>query len=104
MHGGLVYLGRENGLLHCLDARTGAELYRERLHTDRCRASPILAAGRIYLIARDGTVSVVKAGRKFELLAVNTLDDNFTASPAVADGRLYLRGFRFLYAIEDRNK
>src|SRR5947207_1786071 len=99
VHGGLVYLGRENGLLHCLDAKTGRELYLRRLHADHYRASPILAAGRLYLIARGGTVSVVKAGRTFELLAANTLDDNFTASPAVANGRLYLRGFRSLYAI-----
>src|SRR4029077_11199568 len=27
VHDGLVYLGRENGILHCLDARTGKELY-----------------------------------------------------------------------------
>lgn len=101
-HGGLVYLVRETGLLHCLDGRTGAEVYLRRLHADRYHASPVLAAGQIYLLARDGTVSVVKAGRSFELLAANSLDDNFTASPAVANGRLYLRGFRSLYVIEDR--
>jgi outer membrane protein assembly factor BamB len=99
VHGGLVYLGRDNGLLHCLDARTGAEVYRQRLRADHYRASPVLAAGRVYLVARGGTVTVVKAGRKFERLATNTLDDNFIASPAVANGRLYLRGFRSLYAI-----
>jgi outer membrane protein assembly factor BamB len=105
VHGGLVYLAGDNGLLRCLDAKTGAELYRERLPADHYRASPILAAGRVYLIARGGTVSVVKAGRSFELLATNTLDDHFTASPAVANGRLYLRGFRSLYAIgEGSNK
>ena len=101
MHEGLVYLGRETGVLYCLDAKTGAELYVKRLVADDYRASPVLAAGRIYLIARGGTISVVKAGRKFELLATNTLDDTFAASPAVAHGRLYLRGFRSLYAIGD---
>jgi outer membrane protein assembly factor BamB len=103
-HDGLVYLARENGLLHCLDAKTGAQIYLRRLHADRYCASPILAAGRVYVIARDGTISVVKSGRSFELFAVNTLDDNFTASPAVANGRLYLRGFRSLYAIGERGK
>ena len=101
MHDGLVYLGRENGLLHCLEAKTGEQVYLQRLHADHYRASPILAAGRIYLIARGGTVSVVKAGRTFELLATNTLDDTLTASPAASNGRLYLRGFRSLYAIAD---
>ena len=104
LHDGLVYLARENGLLHCLDAETGREIYLRRLHADRYCASPILAAGRVYVLSRDGTMSVVKSGRNFELLAANTLDDNFTASPAVSNGRLYLRGFRSLYAIEEENK
>ena len=104
VHEGRVYLVRENGLLQCLDAQTGATLYLHRLHTDRYCASPILAAGRVYLTAHDGTISVVKAGRKFELLAANTLDDNFTASAAVVSDRLYLRGFRSLYAIGEGNK
>ena len=101
VHDGLVYLGRENGLLHCLEAKTGEQVYLQRLHADHYRASPILAAGRIYLIARGGTVSIVKAGRTFELLATNALDDTLTASPAASNGRLYLRGFRSLYAIAD---
>jgi outer membrane protein assembly factor BamB len=101
VHGGLVYLTLDAGLLHCLDARTGADVYRRRLPADHYRASPVLAAGRVYLVARGGTVTVVKAGRAFERLAVNRLDDNFVASPAVANGRLYLRGFRSLYAIEE---
>jgi outer membrane protein assembly factor BamB len=104
VHEGCVYLLRENGLLQCLDAQTGAELYLQRLHADRYCASPVLAAGRLYLTACDGTTSVVRAGREFERLALNTLDDNFTASPAVANGRLYLRGFRSLYAIGEGSK
>jgi outer membrane protein assembly factor BamB len=104
VQGGLVYLVRDGGLLHCLDARTGAEVYRRRLHADDYRASPVLAGGRVYLVGRGGTASVVKAGRRFGLLAANTLDDQFTASPAVAEGRLYLRGFRSLYAIGEGSK
>ena len=74
-----------------MDATTGKELYQERLHSARYRASPVFADGKIYLTARDGVVSVVKAGPEFELLATNELPDAFTASPAVANGRLYLR-------------
>src|SRR5262249_40629578 len=104
VHGGLVYLVKEPGLLHCLDAKTGAGSYLHRLQADRYCASPIFAANRIYLVARGGKISVVKAGREFELLAANTLDDEFTASPAVANGRFYLRGFRSLYVIEEGKK
>ena len=99
LHDGLVYLCRENGVLICLDAKTGKELYQHALHRARYRASPVYADGKIYLTARDGTFSVVKAGPKFELLATNQLPDQFAASPVIANGRIYLRGFRALYAI-----
>jgi len=99
VHDGLVYLCRENGLLLCLDAKTGKEHYAEPLHRARYRASPVYADGKVYLTARDGTVSVVKAGPKFELLSVNKLPDQLAASPVVSGGRIYLRGFDALYAI-----
>jgi outer membrane protein assembly factor BamB len=101
---GQVYLCRENGVLICLDAKTGQELYQKRLHESRYRASPVYADGKVYLTARDGTFHVVKAGPTYELLTTNTLPDEFTASPAIANGRIYLRGFRALYAIQEGTK
>ena len=105
LYGGLVYLQRENGVLICLDAKDGRELYNQRLTSERYRASPIYADGNIYLTSREsGTITVVKAGPKFEVLATNRLNDEFTASPAVSQGRIYLRGFRGLYAISEGGK
>jgi len=99
IHDGLVYLCRENGVLICLDAKTGEEFYLESIHRQNHRASPVFADGKIYLTARDGMVSVVKAGPKFELLAQNEMGEPISASPVVADGVLYLRTFDALYAI-----
>jgi outer membrane protein assembly factor BamB len=104
IHDGLVYLCGERGLLLCLDAKTGKELYSQQLHRARYRASPVLADGKLYLTARDGTVTVAKVGPKFDLLATNRLPDELTASPVVADGRIYLRGFGALYAISQGGK
>jgi outer membrane protein assembly factor BamB len=104
IHDGLVYLCRENGVLHCLDAKTGNELYHERLQPGRYRASPVYADGKVFCTARDGTISVVKAGPKFALIAVNKLPDQIAASPAIANGRIYIRGFESLYAIGQEGK
>ncbi|HZZ76990.1 MAG TPA: PQQ-binding-like beta-propeller repeat protein [Gemmataceae bacterium] len=105
IHDGLVYLPRENGVLICLDAKTGKQYYEERIGSGRYRSSPIIADGNIYLLSRDsGTVSVVKAGRDFKLISNNKLSENFTASPSVSGGRLYLRGFSTLYAIQESAK
>ncbi|MCI0416114.1 PQQ-binding-like beta-propeller repeat protein [bacterium] len=62
IHGGLVYLCRENGDLSVLDAQTGRKLYLEHTHQSRHRASPVYGDGKIYVTSREGTVSVVKAG------------------------------------------
>ncbi len=99
VYGGEVYLCKENGILTCLDAKTGKQHYSQRTHNQKHRASPVAADGKIYLTAGDGTVSVIKAGPNFELLATNKLPDETTASPAIANSRIYLRGFDALYAI-----
>jgi outer membrane protein assembly factor BamB len=104
IHDGLVYLCGERGILVCMDAKTGKEHYKKRLHVGRYRASPVFADGKVYLTARDGTVTVVKAGTEFKLLATNQLPDEITASPVVANGRIYLRGFKALYAIRAEKK
>jgi outer membrane protein assembly factor BamB len=99
IHGGLVYLCRENGNLMAVDAKSGELLYEKLTTRDRHRASPVLADGKIYLTARNGVVSVVKAGREFELLAKNDLGEPTTASPVIVGDRVYLRTFKALYAI-----
>lgn len=110
VHDGLLYLIREYkpirefGNLICLDVKTGKQHYKQALHEDRYRASPILADGKIYICSRDGTVTVVKPGATFEKLAVNKLPDQIAASPAIANGRIYIRGFQNLFAISEGGK
>lgn len=99
IHGGFVYLCMENGNLHCLDAKTGQELYQERTQRERHRASPVYADGKIYLTARNGIITVVKAGRDFEILAENSVGEPISASPAISNGTIYLRSFESLWAI-----
>ena len=99
IHDGLVYLCRENGDLICLDAETGEQLYRERTHRHRHRASPVYANGYIYLTSRDGVITVVKAGHEFEIVASNAMGEAIAASPVITDETLYLRSYQALYAI-----
>jgi len=100
---GLVYLCRDGSLL-CLDAKTGKEMYTQRIYANRYRASPMAADGNIYLTAHDGTVTVVKAGPTYKEVAVNKLPDDIIASPVPSNGRIYLRGWKTLYAIGPASK
>jgi outer membrane protein assembly factor BamB len=95
----IVYLCREQGTLIAMDAKTGEQLYEERLSGARHRASPVYADGRIYCTGRDGAINVVRHGRKFERLATNKMGEEMSSSPVISNGRVYLRTFKALYAI-----
>jgi outer membrane protein assembly factor BamB len=98
--GSLVYVIRDNGIMYCLDAKTGREVYgRHRLRPGTYSASPVLADGRIYATNEDGVTTVVKAGAEFQVLAENDLDDYTLSSPAIAGGRIFIRTTKYLWAI-----
>jgi len=101
VHNGLVYLCRENGELICLDAASGKQYYRRATHNHRHRASPVYADGKLYLTSRDGMITVVAAGTEFNKLASNKLPDEIAASPAISGGKIFVRGFKYLWAIEN---
>jgi outer membrane protein assembly factor BamB len=96
---GLLYMSDDSGMASCLDAKTGAELWRQRLGGNYS-ASPILADGRIYLCSEEGKVVVLAPSREYRLLAENHLDDGFMAGPAVSGHALFLRSRKNLYRIE----
>ncbi|HUQ90755.1 MAG TPA: PQQ-binding-like beta-propeller repeat protein [Bryobacteraceae bacterium] len=100
---GLLYALMDNGVLVCLDGKSGKELYRERLG-GACNSSPIAGDGRIYLSNNEGTTFVVKAGREFELLAKNSLGERITASPAIAGNELYYRTDSHVYCLKEKSR
>ncbi|OWK39660.1 PQQ-binding-like beta-propeller repeat protein [Fimbriiglobus ruber] len=96
---GVVYIERETSTIAAYDAKNGKPLYSETVTSERHRANPVYADGKIFLVGREGTMPVVKAGTTFELLAKNKLPDIFSSSPAVSGGRIYFRGWNYLWAI-----
>ena len=98
--GKYFYIVNDRGIMWCLDAKTGAEVYgQQRLKAGTYSASPVLADGKIYVTDEDGLTTVIAAGPKFEVLAENPLNDYVLSSPAISDGRIYIRTTGHLYAI-----
>jgi outer membrane protein assembly factor BamB len=97
--GDLLFMVNDAGIVTCLDAKSGAEVWRARVR-DTYSASPISAEGRIYFFSEDGRTTVVEAGREFKVLAESTLDDGIMASPAVDGSAFYLRTRTALYRVE----
>jgi len=98
--GKYFYSVNDRGILWCLDARTGKEIWgRQRIKPAIYSSSPVLADGKIYVTSEDGLTTVLKAGDHFEVLAENDLGDYTLSSPAISDGRIYMRTTQHLYAI-----
>jgi outer membrane protein assembly factor BamB len=103
--GTYFYTVNDRGIVWCLDAKTGQEIWgRERIRSAVYSASPVLADGKIYIISEDGLTTVLKAGTKFEVLAENDLGDYTLSSPAVSGGQIFIRTAQHLYCIGKRAK
>jgi outer membrane protein assembly factor BamB len=96
----LIFMVDDGGFASCVEAKTGKELWRERV-AGSYSAAPVYANGRLYFCSEEGKTAVVGASRQFKLLAENKLDDGFMASPAIAGKALYLRSKTHLYRIEE---
>jgi len=97
----LLYVTSRQGVLSCLEARTGAVVWKDRLE-GRYSASPIHAGGRIYFFNERAVCTVIRPGRKFEVLAVNRLHEQLLmASPAVAGDAFFIRTEKYLYRVEE---
>jgi len=107
----LLYRGqyvmiKDGGVVTAYDAKTGDQVYQERLAAPgQHYASPVAANGRIYFTSlQDGTVSVITAGhKKPEVLATNPkLGERTAATPAIAGNTLFIRTDKHLYAFAEK--
>jgi outer membrane protein assembly factor BamB len=97
----LYFISDNGGILSCLEAKTGKQIFRERIDGSHS-SSPILAGGHLYFCDREGVTTVVKPGDKGEIVAKNKLEGSIMASPLAVDGVLFLRTEHALYRIEEQ--
>jgi outer membrane protein assembly factor BamB len=95
---GLLYVGDLGGTLHCLDATTGAHVWKHE--TDGAIWGCLLLAGdRLYVGNVEGGMTVLRTGRRKELLAQIEMDAPLYSRPALVGDALYLATARRLYLI-----
>lgn len=101
IYGDYFYVCRMNGILLCYDAKTGEEIYKQRVGgmNSAFTASPVAADGKLYLAGEFGDVHIIKAGPEYELMATNSLNESCLASPAISGKLLFVRTIGHLFAI-----
>ena len=97
----ILYMLNDGGVATAFEARSGKELWSERIGGNYS-AAPLFGAGNIYFFSEEGKVTVIAPSREFRKLAENKFDDGFMASPAVTGNALILRTKTHLYRVERR--
>lgn len=104
IHEGHLYFATSRGMAVCLDAKSGAEIFNERLGGGRggvrSYASPVLADGKWYLPTRGAGTFVFAAKPVFAQLARNVVEgdpSDFSATPMLASREVFLRSNFALY-------
>ena len=101
---GHLYIQTMNGIVECVELRTGKKIWKERLKgsggPSESWSSPVLSGDRLFLVNQGSNCFVLRASPVFEVLAHNPLNDGLTnASPAISDGNIFIRNHAHLWCI-----
>lgn len=97
-----VYFVSDYGRAACYHAKTGQQVWTERLPDPAFYASPVMIDGKIYAASNLGDVYVIAAEPTYKLIARNSIGEQIRATPAVANGALYIRTKSHLYCIGEK--
>ncbi len=105
---GHLYVVNDQGFATCIDAKTGQDVYRERVLMGArgggkpFYASPVLIGDKLVCVSRRDGAFIIAAKPKFELIGSNvfSLDKSqFHGTPAVSGDQLFLRSDKAVYCI-----
>lgn len=90
--GGLLFVNDDKGILSCIDVKTGAINYQERLDgKGGYSSSPVFASGHLFFHNGEGTTTVVKPAKTFEKVAENSIGEFGLSSFGVAKDGFLIR-------------
>ena len=101
VYGDYLFVGDNGGILTCYEAKTGKEMYREKIGGDlgSYSASPVAADGSMYFSDEYGNIHIIKASPRYEHLGKIEMGETLMASPAIAGKTLFIRARRHLFAV-----
>jgi outer membrane protein assembly factor BamB len=89
IHDGLCYQCEYDGVLHCIDARTGHQYWEHSLKAD-CWSSPYWVDGHIYMGNEGGTMFIFEHGKEKKIVAEIEMKGKIRATPVAVNNVLYV--------------
>ena len=98
----LLFVTDQNGVVHCLDAKTGKAHWTHDLFASSW-STPLIVGERVYIADTDGKIAIFKLSKMKELVSDEnlTLDEPIYTTPVVANGVLFVAANRTLYALAE---
>lgn len=105
---GYIYVVNDQGFATCIDAKTGDDVYRERVIMGSrgggkpFYASPVLVGDKLVCMSRRNGAFVIDARPEFKLVSNNIIEldkSQFHGTPAVSGDRILLRSDEAVYCI-----
>ena len=92
LYRGYLYNAGWNGNMTCYNAKTGEQMYSQKVGSGNSyTSSPVASDGIIYFADNNGVVYLVKAGPEYELIGQNNLGEIYMSTPAIADRYMFFR-------------
>lgn len=96
---GLVFAADCRGILHCVDAETGAAVWTHDVGGE-IWGSPLVADGKVYVGSMKKNFCILAAEREKKLLHSVKFPQNMAGTPVAANGVLYVNTLDTLYAFK----
>jgi len=100
-HEGRVYAISQGGSFSAFDAKTGRELFRQKLtlgkNINSAYSSVTLGGDKIYLMGMNGSILVVEPGDTYRQIAATKVEKELRSNPVFEGTRMYVRAPSGLY-------
>ncbi len=100
---GLMYIPDFSGFLHCVDIKTGQEVWVHDMFAAMW-SSAVVADGKVYLGDEDGDVTVLQPGREKKVLNEVNMGSSVYSSLVTSNGVMFIMTRNNLYAIQEGAK
>jgi len=98
VQGDLCFIADTDGIVRCVNAKTGRELWQHETQGDYW-ASPLIADGRVYIGSRRGDFWIFAASAEKKVLFQTNLGAPITSTVCAANGTLYIATMTDLFAV-----
>ncbi|MDQ3168653.1 MAG: PQQ-binding-like beta-propeller repeat protein [Acidobacteriota bacterium] len=97
---GLVYLADFSGFLHCIDAKTGTQVWKHDMFAAMW-GSPMLVGDKIYLGDEDGDVTILQHGRELKVINELNMGSSVYGTVTPANGTLFVINRNQIFAVQE---